>query len=515
MVKLNWERTKVDIQQLLETYKDLPLENQELYFYPINTGMNSKKKEIKETERERQKISNRKNGYNILIGGDNLPILSKLLNHYQGKIQLIYIDPPFATGGNFDFKIKIGEKKKGKRKRRITRQAYDDTWENGLDSYLDFLSVRLALMKRLLAAHGSIYVHIDYRASHYLKILMDEIFGEENFRNEIIWSYPAASAQTKKYFVRSYDTILFYTKTDEYIFNDDPHIYMEYSDRVKNSLKEDENGLFYYRGGSHDGKKLSRKVYVDKPGIFPRDVWTEIPYIRANTKEYQGLSTQKPERLLKRIILASSNEGNLVADFFCGSGTTLAVAEKLKRKWIGVDINKYSIYLTKKRMLDIARTHDILNWKKDYNHPPTPFYLKYQRVPIAEQVPKEFLKAESSEIQGFCKPHLDIEIKFNKEENRVKIELKNYKIPYIDKISSKLTDKINDWSDYIDFWAIDFQHNGKFFNPDWVAYRTQKDREITLSSPHFQYSEKEVKQIKIKTVDIMGVEGFHQFQIEN
>ena len=129
--------------------------------------------------------------------------------------------------------------------------------------------------------------------------------------------------------MRSYDIILFYTKSDEYVFNDDPNIYMEYSNRVKNALKKDDKGTYYYRGGSHDGKKLSQKVYIDSNGVFPRDVWTDIPYIRANTAEYQGFSTQKPERLLKRIILASTKEKDLIADFFCGSGTTLAVAEQL------------------------------------------------------------------------------------------------------------------------------------------------------------------------------------------
>ncbi len=146
---------------------------------------------------------------------------------------------------------------------------------------------------------------------------------------KIIWAYPAASAKTRRFFIRSYDTILFYTKSDDFVFNDDPNIYMEYSNRVKNALKRDEHGIFYYRGGSHNGKKLSRKVYVKQERIFPRDVWNDIPYIRANIKEYQGFSTQKPERLLKRIILASINEGDLLADFFCGSGTTLSVAENL------------------------------------------------------------------------------------------------------------------------------------------------------------------------------------------
>ncbi|GAH80506.1 unnamed protein product, partial [marine sediment metagenome] len=150
------------------------------------------------------------------------------------------------------------------------------------------------------------------------------------------------------------------TKSDDYIFNDDPKIYMEYSNRVKNNLKKDDIGTYYYRGGSHNGKRLSRKVYIQENGIFPRDLWNDVPYIRANTLEYQGFSTQKPERLLKRIILASSNETDIVADFFCGSGTTLAVAEKLGRRWIGSDLAKHAINISRKRILDIYNSNDLI-----------------------------------------------------------------------------------------------------------------------------------------------------------
>ena len=248
---------------------------------------------------------------NLLIWGENKDVMNLLINKFAGKISLIYIDPPFATGGNFNLKIQIGEKGK-----YLEDIAYEDKWKNGLDSYLNFLYERLLIMKELLTDNGSIYVHLDWHVAHYVKLIMDEIFSINNFRNEIIWAYPAASVKTRRFFMRSYDTILFYSKSSDYIFKDDPNIYMEYSNRVKNALKRDEKGVFYYRGGSHDGKKLSRKVYVEQEGIFPRDVWNDVPYIRANTNEYQGFSTQKPERLLKRIILASTNEEDLVADFF-------------------------------------------------------------------------------------------------------------------------------------------------------------------------------------------------------
>lgn len=508
MVKLDWKQTEIHIQELFRKFQKFSPHIKDFYNDPYIFGHNQKKSIFRAQEKYRIEKSQTNKAKNMLIRGDNLPVLISLLKEYQEAIQLIYIDPPFFTGGNFDFKIKIGDRKKTGKKRTIIREAYDDRWENGLDSYLDFLYIRLKLMKKLLTKDGSIYVHIDYRTSHYVKIILDKIFGEENFRNEIIWYYPAASSQTRQFFVRSYDTILFYTKTDDYVFNDDPHIYMEYSDRVKKSLKKDEKGLFYYRGGSHDGKKLSRKVYVEKPGIFPRDVWTKIPYIRANTKEYQGFSTQKPERLLKRIILASSNEGDLVADFFSGAGTTIAVAEKLKRKWIGVDINQYSIYLTSKRILDIANSHDILNWNKLYEQHSQPFYIKEaDNPPISEQIADEFLKGNKEISKELSPPLLEVEIE--KSEEKMKIILTNYEIPYRDQLSSKLTEKIRQWSEYIDFWGIDLNPNGDYFHPSWISYRTHKNREIALESPLLNHDKLEKKKIAIKTVDILGVEMVH------
>lgn len=270
---------------------------------------------------------------NQLILGDNKEVMQELLPALAGQINLIYIDPPFNTGKN--------------------RATYSDRW-NSINDYLSFLRDRLQLMKQLLADTGSIYVHLDWHVGHYVKVMMDEIFGYENFRNEIVWAYPAASVRTRRFFIRSFDMILFFSKNEGYIFNDDAQIYMEFSERVKKALKKDGKGWYYLRGGSYDGKKLAEKVYVEKKGIFPRDVWGDIPYVRANTLEYQSFDTQKPEALLRRIILASSNESDIVADFFCGSGTTLAVAEKLGRRWVGCDVSEKAIEVSRNRLEKIS-----------------------------------------------------------------------------------------------------------------------------------------------------------------
>ncbi|MHA1293455.1 MAG: site-specific DNA-methyltransferase [Promethearchaeota archaeon] len=449
-------------------------------------------------------------GENLLIWGENKSVLHYLLKNFEGKINLIYIDPPFATGGKYNVKIQIGEKRK-----YLDDIAYKDKWENGIDSYLDFFYERIILMKKLLNQSGSIYVHLDWHISHYIKIMMDNIFGENNFRNEIVWAYPAASAKTKRFFTRSYDNILFYTKSDNYTFNDDSNIYMEYSNRVKNALKEDNKGLFYYRGGSHDGKKLSRKVYVNNTGIFPRDVWNDIPYIRANTVEYQGFSTQKPERLLKRIILASTNKNDLVADFFCGSGTTLVVAEKLGRRWIGCDITKKAINISRKRLLNINNSKDLINWNRNYNKNCKTFKIitniknKEKNTFPFEFLKKEFLNNNKNHFS--YSPDFKVDIKI--QNNELKIKLKDYLVPYKSIFSKRLLEEIETFSDWIDYWAIDFNYKDNTFNHQWNSFRTPKKRTIKLISDSTSYEKPGTYKIGIKIIDILGVETLKSFEI--
>jgi len=453
-------------------------------------------------------ISQERDWQNLLIWGENRDIMSLLLENYENKISLIYIDPPFATGGNFNVKIQIGEKGD-----YFEETAYKDKWKEGLDSYLNFLYERLLLMKKLLRNDGSIYVHLDWHISHYIKLLMDEIFGYENFRNEIIWAYPAASAKTRRFFIRSYDTLLFYSKSKEYTFNNNPQIYMEYSNRVKNALKRDDKGIFYYRGGSHDGKKLSRKVYVKKDGIFPRDVWNDVPYIRANTSEYQGFSTQKPERLLKRIILASTNEKDLVADFFCGSGTTLAVAEKLGRRWIGCDSNKSAIHITKKRILNISNSNNIINWKVLYKENPHSFkLLKSDNEDYLTTATKDLLDT-NYKIADQVKT-LNLEVHINNQENEVIVELKNYNISFTNLISEDVINKIESFSDWIDYWAIDYNYRGPVFNNMWVSFRTPKKRKLSLKSEAYFYGTPGKYDLSVKIINIFGIETIKKFEIK-
>ena len=448
---------------------------------------------------------------NLLFCGENKALMNFLLENYENKISMIYIDPPFATGGEFKLKIQIGELGK-----KIEDLAYVDKWKDGLHSYFNFIYERLIIMKKLLNNKGSIYVHLDWHISHYIKLLMDEIFGYENFRNEIIWAYPAASVKTRRFFIRSYDTILFYSKSDNYTFNDNPQIYMDYSNRVKKALKRDDKGIFYYRGGSHNGKKLSRKVYVEQEGIFPRDVWNDIPYIRANTSEYQGFSTQKPERLLKRIILASTNENDLIADFFCGSGTTLAVADKLGRRWIGCDLNKQVIHMTRKRLLNISKSNNILDWSKLYDRKPHPFQIiQLGNVDKSEMIDSKFLieNVENNRITDKIN-HPKFEVIIHQNDHELQVQIIDYKLPFMHLISENVREKIDSFTDWIDYWGIDYYYDGQVFNNMWTSFRTPKKREIALKSIPFLYEKKGRFNLSVKSIDIFGIETIKSFDVE-
>ena len=328
---------------------------------------------------------------NKLIWGDNKLILSSLKNgplreeiEKQGGIKLIYIDPPFDVGADFSMSIEIGDESFIKQPGILEEIAYRDTWGRGADSFISMIYERLVLMRDLLADDGSIYVHCDWRVQGYIRLILDEVFNKERFQNEIIWKRqsPSSSKARAKKFSADHDTIYFYSKSPNYQFNrifteypeeeikkrfkqkDEKGHYKDaelasYSEETLNRLKK-ENRLIITSGG-----KYRYKIYLDEiEGVLVDTLWTDIPPVNSQAKQDTGYATQKPEALLERIIKASSNEGDLIVDFFCGSGTTLAVAEKLGRKWIGSDLGKFAIHTTRKRMIGVQR--EIKNSGKDF-----------------------------------------------------------------------------------------------------------------------------------------------------
>jgi len=305
---------------------------------------------------------------NKLIWGDNRLILSSLVNgpmreeiEKQGGLKLIYIDPPFAVGADFSYNIAVNGEDVTKKQSIIEEIAYRDTWGRGISSYLSMMYERLKLMHQLLAEDGSIYVHCDWRVNGYLKLILDDIFGVFNFRNELIWCYQEREITKRKYNPK-HDNIIFYVKNEKssYIFNYD-EIREPYSDvTVKKFKYKDEEERKYrlrYKDGRSDPKfenENTYRQYLDESGPLPRD-WFVLPILNQAATERTDYATQKPEALLERIIKASSNEGDLVADFFCGSGTTASVAEKLGRKWIACDLGRFAIHTTRKRMIQVQR----------------------------------------------------------------------------------------------------------------------------------------------------------------
>ena len=546
---------------------------------------------------------------NKLIWGDNKLVMSSLLEKFAGRINLIYIDPPFATGADFKFKIQVGEEGKQivKEHSIIEEKAYRDTWGKGVDSYLEMMWERLWLMKELLAENGSIYVHLDWHVGHYVKVMMDEIFGVENFRNEIVWSYRTGGASLRNW-SQKHDTILFYSKTEKYIFNTQ-------KEKAYTKSKSRKAGIIDYGGGKAE-------FFEDEYGVYnwviARDVW-DIPYINSQAYERLAFDTQKPEALLKRIILASSNPGDIVADFFCGSGTTLAVAEKLGRRWIGCDLSRFAIHITRKRLLEIEKSKDLLNEGKKYKKKAKPFEIlnlgKYERqfwqvktfnkidekqalyeylafmlklyraepisgfthihgkkgnaliyvgpldspVTIQEVVdamsdckaqghkelhvlgwewemglndaiqeiakrekiklklriiPNEVLDKQAvgkGDIRFFELAYFKVDIRSSGK--KVTVELKDFVIPHTDLIPEEVKDKIKKWTDWIDYWAVDFDFQNDTFNNGWTSYRTRKDRRLSLKADHV-YEQPGKYKIFVKVIDIFGVDTSQVYEVE-
>lgn len=306
---------------------------------------------------------------NKIYWGDNLQVMSHLLKEYRGKIDLIYIDPPFDSKADYKKKIELKGKTVSNDQSTFEEKQYGDIWTN--DEYLQFMYERLTLCRELLSSNGSIFLHCDWHKSYYLRMIMDDVFGVNNFRNEIIWHYKRWTASSKA-FQSMHDTIFFYCKSNNYTFN---KIEIEEEDY----LKERKANRGWNSNTVMSGGKRIRQLIVYNKELFeqavnsgrisldewdkvvyslgkkvPDDVWN-MPFINPVSNERLDYPTQKPETILERIINVCSNPGDIVFDCFMGSGTTQAVAMKLGRRFIGADINLGAIQTTTKRLINVAR----------------------------------------------------------------------------------------------------------------------------------------------------------------
>lgn len=344
--------------------------------------------------------SNEKEWKNRLIYGDNFLTMQALLAgdadtglpSLRGKVDLIYIDPPFDSKADYRTKIKLPNGDIQQRPTVIEQFAYADTWEQGTLSYLRMMYPRLVLMRELLSDRGSIYVHIDWHIGHYIKLILDDIFGKDNFRNEIVWYYPGREKISEQKFQSKHDVIFFYAANKDTSINIITKSWNK-EERIKMLRRKifiDENGKEWFwetRGQANGIEPYKRYLdeYVEKGGAL-NDVWDDVQFLRGNHPERTHYATQKPEALLERIIKASSNEGDLVCDFFGGSGTTAAVAERLGRRWITGDIGKPASLVMRKRFIDQEVKPFLYQSIGDYQKEAFRNNKRYQRVGDLSQV---------------------------------------------------------------------------------------------------------------------------------
>ena len=297
----------------------------------------------------------------LLFHGDNKEVLAHLLaNGFRGKVNLIYIDPPFDSGADYVRKVSLrgakGTAKLDGETYTLGEQIqYTDIWAN--DNYLQFMYERLMLLKELLAEDGAIVIHCDWHQGHRLRLVLDEVFAEENFRNDIVWHYGQRTAIRQKQFDMKHDNLLFYAKSQAMVLNEStvPWTYEEFIQHRHDVLKEEDGREFILTDGGPGNERYKR--YVDEviAAGKPLDSVWDFPLLNSSDKQRQGFPTQKPDYLLEPVVRACSKPGGLVLDCFIGSGTTAAVAQKLGRRWIGCDINKGAIQTTAKRLQTIIQ----------------------------------------------------------------------------------------------------------------------------------------------------------------
>jgi DNA modification methylase len=407
---------------------------------------------------------------NTLIQGDNRDVLSAALHaplaravQAAGGIRLIYVDPPFATGARFPLFLEVGGERSD-----LAATAYSDVWPGGSGSFFRMLFSRLALMRDLLAEDGSLYVHCDQRNVAFIRLFLDHLFGADRFLGEIIWHY-TGGGRARRYFSRKHDTLLHYAKSSRWVFCLD-EIRVPYAP-----------GSGYAKGGivSAAGKR-----YAPNPlGTPVDDVWS-LPIVNPMSRERLPYPTQKPEALLERIIKASSRPGDLVADFFCGSGTTLAVAELLGRKWLGADAGALAIQTTRKRLLRLRR---------NLENPP-PFAI-LDCAPEAPSRGQTF--AVSLRGGGFSYARPEIRARVRAAGSGVCVELCGFLVkdgPEGGNLTVRrgllhrlkaggLVPLMRTWLDWVDCWDLDSNHVPGLLVSHWQAFRAQGSRDLPLRSP--------------------------------
>jgi len=574
---------------------------------------------------------------NRLVWGDNRLVMGSLLAEFAGKIKLVYIDPPFATGDDFSVRVQVGNANLVKEPSILEEHAYRDTWGRGRSSYLEMLFDRLVLIHELLREDGALYLHCGHNVSHYLKIMCDEIFGAANFRNEIIWKRKAGRGETNAAAIRfgtTTECILFYARSARTSFvrqytdsnaayiaskfthaepdgrryrldnitspSPRPNLVYEYKGHApppkgwavsRERMEEmDAQGRLYIPDNT--ARRIQRKRYLDElEGETVDSLWTDIPPVNSQAIERTGYETQKPLALLERIISTSSAPGDIVADFFCGSGTTLVAAERLDRAWIGCDLGRFAVHTTRKRLLDVqdCQPFEIRNlgayerqrWQVDTGNGALRAYLDtilafYRADPVEgfahlhgrkagrmvhvgatdapvtidetedvmdemadngieacdllgwewemglhdtiterarrrgldvrpRQIPREVMERQVTEadaVRFFELAYVDLDVR--RQGKEACVVLKDFVIRSEELIPPKVRERIESWSDLIDYWSVDFDFSDEVFHNQWQTYRTRESPALATQSDWHEYPEAGRFAIVVKIIDIFG-----------
>jgi DNA modification methylase len=361
---------------------------------------------------------------NRLYHGDNFDVMAALLPELENQIDLIYADPPFLTGKAYSARIGRGEDSRDPSAWQTT-EGYEDDWSDGA-AYLDMLYPRLQWMHKLLSPTGVLYLHLDWHASAYARVLLDEIFGPDMLRNEIAWVYHGPSP-IRSAFKRKHDTILMYSKSKKYTFN---------ADAVRVPYAESTRKTF----ASSDKAGFGKKPDLER-GKVPED-WWYFPVVARLHKERTGYPTQKPEALMERIILASSNAGDLVADFFCGSGTTVIVAERLGRRWLACDNSGLAIQSTYRRILLHPAFEPFSTWETT------------DQTEYTSEVPQ---------------------VTVSQNDNQVEVTLDNWE---------SSDPSLREFPDNVIFWEVDWDFDGETFHSLSQSVRRWRANDLELTLKH-------------------------------
>ena len=494
------------------------------------------------------------NTRNRLYHGEAREVCTSLLDEFAGKINLIYIDPPFQTGLDFSYPERIGQDDQLTVRSVIQKFAYRDDFDGGLAAYLSWFQDLMLLSKELLHEHGSLYVHLDGHLVHLARFILDEIFGENNFRAEIIWKRTTKLTNQKNYGLE-HDNILFYSKTNQFSFHQqykpiaaqtliEKYRYLELADQsvimltksqrigvqpippgrrfrcvpllsmnqdrpnlsyefrgftrmwgiTKDKMEElESNGLIYQ--ARRDCLPMRKSYLEESRGAKCNSIWDDIPQVNSQSTQKVGYVHQKPERLLERILLTSSEEGDLLLDPCCGSGTTLALADKLNRRWLGIDLNWTAIRISQNRLMDLpqCRAFD--------------FYRQSGMRSIEKETPH---KSRVSNIQTPAIPQTKFEpildIVASTNGLTVILELKRFAYASGTQIQEIVRNKCKLWSDYVNGWIIDWNYSDNYFQYDWSSYRTFRSRKLSLVSDPHQYRGTGQYKIAVKVWDIFGEE---------